>query len=116
MLCVCHRLDLSPAGLVELVNRCLSFSATDRPEFREVLPILEAEYRALRARQPPRPQQRDHSQQPQQLMPPHQQLLPPHQLHAGEEQRSPRLLGSLCLAWLCAGMSPAVCSYPHRAS
>jgi hypothetical protein len=53
-------LPVVPAvGLVELVNRCLAFSASDRPEFREVLTLLEGEYRALRARQPPR-SQRDH--------------------------------------------------------
>lgn len=56
-------------GLVELVNRCLAFSANDRPEFREVLTLLEGEYRALRARQPPRSQRGHHPQLPQ-----HQQV------------------------------------------
>ena len=60
----------NPTGLVELVNRCLAFSAADRPEFREVLALLESEYRALRARQPPRPQQK----QQQQVLAKHQQL------------------------------------------
>lgn len=67
-------LSCPAAGLVELVNRCLSFSACDRPEFREVLTLLEGEYRALRARQPPR-SQREH-QQP--SLPQHQQV------HAGK--------------------------------
>lgn len=62
---------LCAAGLVDLVNRCLSFSASDRPDFREVLATLEGEYRALRARQPPR-SQRDHHQQ--QSLPQHRQL------------------------------------------
>eukprot|EP00878_Enallax_costatus_P027006 GHUV01029026.1.p2 GENE.GHUV01029026.1~~GHUV01029026.1.p2 ORF type:complete len:156 (-),score=67.16 GHUV01029026.1:27-494(-) len=42
--------------LCELVDRCLAFSAADRPDFKEVLQVLEAEYRALRA-QPKRQQQ-----------------------------------------------------------
>lgn len=66
-----------PAGLVDLVNHCLSFSACDRPEFREVLAVLEAEYRRLRARQPPR-LQREHAQQQQQPLSHNQQV------HAGK--------------------------------
>jgi hypothetical protein len=61
-----------------LVNHCLSFAACDRPEFREVLAVLEAEYRALRARQPPR-MQREHVQQQQQ-----QSLAQNQQVHAGK--------------------------------
>ncbi|KAF8071147.1 drkC [Scenedesmus sp. PABB004] len=44
--------DAATPGLRALTARCLAFAAADRPEFREVLAALEAEYRALRAAQP----------------------------------------------------------------
>lgn len=68
-------MESATPGLVELVNHCLAFSAADRPEFREVLAALEGEYRALRARQPPRqPPSTQKQQQQQPVMPQHQQI------------------------------------------
>jgi hypothetical protein len=37
-------------GLVALVERCLGQAPAERPAFMEILPVLEAEYRAARAR------------------------------------------------------------------
>lgn len=41
--------EVATPGLRKLVSSCLSFGAADRPDFREVLHVLEIEYKALRA-------------------------------------------------------------------
>jgi serine/threonine protein kinase len=60
--------EVGTPGLIELTGRCLAFSAADRPDFREVLSLLEAEYRGLRAAQQKQPRQQAGAgqQQPQQ--------------------------------------------------
>jgi serine/threonine protein kinase len=49
--------EVATPGLIELTERCLAFSAADRPDFREVLSQLEGEYRGLRATQQKQPRQ-----------------------------------------------------------
>jgi hypothetical protein len=73
------------------VDHCLSFAACDRPEFREVLAVLEAEYRALRARQPPRTREHTQQQQP---------LSQNQQVHAGETH-IPSQPPALAIAVMC---------------
>jgi serine/threonine protein kinase len=63
--------EVATPGLIELTGRCLAFSAADRPDFREVLSLLEGEYRGLRAAQQKQPRvqaagaQQQQQQQPQ---------------------------------------------------
>ncbi len=42
--------EVASPGLVELVGRCLDRDPASRPGFREVLHLLELEYRGVRAR------------------------------------------------------------------
>eukprot|EP00955_Chlamydomonas_euryale_P032724 344173-Chlamydomonas_euryale.AAC.1 len=44
------RPDATSPGLVRLVERCLAWEPTERPSFREVLRLLEAEHRVVRGR------------------------------------------------------------------
>lgn len=60
-------LEAATPGLCALVEQCLAFLASDRPDFREVLDVLEVEYKTLRATQSRQQQQRQGSApQPQQ--------------------------------------------------
>ncbi|WIA11994.1 hypothetical protein OEZ85_012075 [Tetradesmus obliquus] len=61
--------EVATPGLIELTGRCLAFHAVDRPDFREVLSLLEGEYRGLRAAQQKQPRQAAAGAQQQQQQP-----------------------------------------------